>query len=640
MLYHAVLFCRTSLMRHRVDSSFTLEHITLCHVLGFLFSAALLPWLVAPVAPEVDPNSAQDQSPGWRQRYRVHRYALGCLLVFLMLACNYPGAVWEYQGANLFRYLKVFTFAMFCPVVYGYFFAATAPARQGLAFGASLFLGAILAGLILRFGDDTEVFTAQLPFFSHLTYGLIILFALVLLLGLLRGGLFSYPRRPLYLADVPKQRRRAIALLFAAALAYNLINELNRVQFFPNTPEIPDGHHYLSVLYVVCPVIGWFLDRFPLTAFRPIIQGAAAVFMLTPVLLVAAPASRAHWGVDVAVYLAMHATNITLVVTLARLLSFGRGYFFALSLLSGVQTVNIAMSGIIRNLFAHDTGILILVCILTVMLFYVLVKSIHLTVWPRSNSKTRVLDYSGLSFIELFNRRSSQGQGVELLAQDPPAGAGEAGGAVAGTEALVGGAGQDGVIGEMEELAAEPVKPEPKRRRVSEDSTVIIENMQKHPRAPALSATDSSTETADETDAGELFDTADSTRVDPKTDTAELAYVPAASAGSGDGTDTSDADEMFAKKELTRRESDTAYLIIKGLTNREIAEIMGISEHTVANHVKQVLRKFGVPSRKSLMAIFIEKGEELMVGYDKTAPLERRSSSRMRERDSSRQDAL
>ena len=48
---------------------------------------------------------------------------------------------------------------------------------------------------------------------------------------------------------------------------------------------------------------------------------------------------------------------------------------------------------------------------------------------------------------------------------------------------------------------------------------------------------------------------------------------------------------------LTRRESQTAALLAKGLSNRAIAGRFGVSEKTVANYVSSVLLKLGVRDR-------------------------------------------
>jgi len=54
---------------------------------------------------------------------------------------------------------------------------------------------------------------------------------------------------------------------------------------------------------------------------------------------------------------------------------------------------------------------------------------------------------------------------------------------------------------------------------------------------------------------------------------------------------------------LTVREQDVALLVGRKLTNRRIAQELSISEHTVANHVGNILRKLGLRSRAQVSSI-------------------------------------
>ena len=58
---------------------------------------------------------------------------------------------------------------------------------------------------------------------------------------------------------------------------------------------------------------------------------------------------------------------------------------------------------------------------------------------------------------------------------------------------------------------------------------------------------------------------------------------------------------------LTRREMEIAALIAQGLTNRQIATELSISEHTAANHIAKTLKKLGLRSRSQLTAGVIEQ---------------------------------
>ena len=59
---------------------------------------------------------------------------------------------------------------------------------------------------------------------------------------------------------------------------------------------------------------------------------------------------------------------------------------------------------------------------------------------------------------------------------------------------------------------------------------------------------------------------------------------------------------------LTRREHDVLRLLADGLTNRQIAERLVVSEHTVHRHVTNLLRKLGLPSRTAAAAYAVRSG--------------------------------
>ena len=59
---------------------------------------------------------------------------------------------------------------------------------------------------------------------------------------------------------------------------------------------------------------------------------------------------------------------------------------------------------------------------------------------------------------------------------------------------------------------------------------------------------------------------------------------------------------------LTRREHDVLRLLAEGLTNREVAERLVVSEHTVHRHVTNLLRKLGLPSRTAAAAYAVRAG--------------------------------
>jgi DNA-binding CsgD family transcriptional regulator len=52
-----------------------------------------------------------------------------------------------------------------------------------------------------------------------------------------------------------------------------------------------------------------------------------------------------------------------------------------------------------------------------------------------------------------------------------------------------------------------------------------------------------------------------------------------------------------ALRSLTPRQAEIARMVADGLTNRQIARILGLSEWTVINHLRQVMQKLKCPSR-------------------------------------------
>jgi DNA-binding NarL/FixJ family response regulator len=60
--------------------------------------------------------------------------------------------------------------------------------------------------------------------------------------------------------------------------------------------------------------------------------------------------------------------------------------------------------------------------------------------------------------------------------------------------------------------------------------------------------------------------------------------------------------------DLTPRERDVLKLIVKGLSNRKIAEVLGITEGTVKWHVNIILERLGVEDRTQAAVTALQRG--------------------------------
>ncbi|WP_169988186.1 LuxR family transcriptional regulator [Microbispora sp. H10836] len=59
---------------------------------------------------------------------------------------------------------------------------------------------------------------------------------------------------------------------------------------------------------------------------------------------------------------------------------------------------------------------------------------------------------------------------------------------------------------------------------------------------------------------------------------------------------------------LTARESEVATLVSRGMTNRQVANELGLSPHTVNFHLRRIFRKFSVSSRTQLCRLIAQTG--------------------------------
>ena len=71
---------------------------------------------------------------------------------------------------------------------------------------------------------------------------------------------------------------------------------------------------------------------------------------------------------------------------------------------------------------------------------------------------------------------------------------------------------------------------------------------------------------------------------------------------------SNDRSQSAERPRLTKREHEVLGLLTDGLTNRQIAERLVVSEHTVHRHVTSILRKLDLPSRTAAAAYALRSG--------------------------------
>ena len=59
---------------------------------------------------------------------------------------------------------------------------------------------------------------------------------------------------------------------------------------------------------------------------------------------------------------------------------------------------------------------------------------------------------------------------------------------------------------------------------------------------------------------------------------------------------------------LSAREMEVLSCVVRGMSNKEIAGLLGISHQTVKNHVTAILRKFGVEDRTQAVVYALKRG--------------------------------
>jgi DNA-binding NarL/FixJ family response regulator len=67
-------------------------------------------------------------------------------------------------------------------------------------------------------------------------------------------------------------------------------------------------------------------------------------------------------------------------------------------------------------------------------------------------------------------------------------------------------------------------------------------------------------------------------------------------------------DERSTRREITAREFQIMQMMAKGLTNREIAQVLTVSAFTVKNQVRSICQKLEVSHRTEAIRVAIERG--------------------------------
>jgi DNA-binding NarL/FixJ family response regulator len=71
-----------------------------------------------------------------------------------------------------------------------------------------------------------------------------------------------------------------------------------------------------------------------------------------------------------------------------------------------------------------------------------------------------------------------------------------------------------------------------------------------------------------------------------------------------------DSDLNKRSRDLSPREREVAYLVANGLSNKEVARQLGVSDGTVKIHVHNIFQKIGARNRYTLMTRGLTSGAE------------------------------
>jgi len=69
-----------------------------------------------------------------------------------------------------------------------------------------------------------------------------------------------------------------------------------------------------------------------------------------------------------------------------------------------------------------------------------------------------------------------------------------------------------------------------------------------------------------------------------------------------------DARQFIAEKSLSRRETEVLTALVKGISNRQIGEELGVEEVTIKLHLRRIYRKIGVSNRTQAVKLAMAHG--------------------------------
>jgi DNA-binding NarL/FixJ family response regulator len=69
---------------------------------------------------------------------------------------------------------------------------------------------------------------------------------------------------------------------------------------------------------------------------------------------------------------------------------------------------------------------------------------------------------------------------------------------------------------------------------------------------------------------------------------------------------------------LSGRERQVAHLVAEGLSNREVSQRLGLSEHTVKNYIFRLFEKLGISTRIELVLFVLSQGKPAKFAKDNT----------------------